>query len=141
LFTAPLSSPGTRRYSLEWAKTVVQGALDTHARVSKSFLESTQITPSELAHWLSQGAIEWVRLRDMLKWLDLCKQPPRDTTHLLSYYVETYGVRFPNSLLEHLTGALDAVPLKSSEQAGGGRIRRKPKPFASDLFAAEDYSI
>lgn len=87
------------------------------------------------------GQVEWIRCRDMMKWLDTCKRPARDTTQLLSYYVETYGVRFPNVLLEHLTGALGAVSLKSSEQAGGGRERRKPFPFASDLFCPEDYSI
>lgn len=141
MFTAPSSSSERRRYSLSWAKSIVEDALEKHARVSRSFLKSSQLTTDQLANWLSHGDPSWVKARDMLKWLDLCMQPPRDTTQLLKYYVETYGVRFPNSLLEHLTGALDALDLKSSEQAGGGRVRRKPKPFASDLFCPEDYSI
>lgn len=72
-------------------------------------------------------------MRDMLKWLDLCQQRPERATQMLSYYVNYYAVRFPDGLLRHLTGALDIVDLKSSEQAEGGQVWRQPDLFALDL--------
>lgn len=133
MFTAPIHSGKERRYSLSWAKSVVKRALEDHARVSNSFLESTQLTPDDLANYLSHGAPEWPILRDMLKWLDACQQRPQRATQMLRYYVNYYAVRFPAALRKHLTGALDIVDLKSSEQAEGGQVWRQPDLFALDL--------
>jgi len=58
------------KYSLSWAKSVVNQALDEHARVSESFLEFCGMSRNQLAILLASGRPEWALLRDLLKYGD-----------------------------------------------------------------------
>jgi len=61
------TNPG---YSYTWAKSVVNKALEAHARVSDSFFEFTGLSKNQLILLLASGRPEWALLRDMLKQAD-----------------------------------------------------------------------
>lgn len=57
-------------YSYSWALTVVNDALQKHARVSEDFLRFTGLSPRQLARLIAEGRPEWPQLRRMLQILD-----------------------------------------------------------------------
>ena len=108
---SPASS--TRRqtpvYSLSWASSIVKRALKEHGRVSVDFLEATGLSPELLAKLLSLKRPEWVLARDMLKYIDLCQEPPSNTPTLVKFYLKRFAYRFPIRFHEYLTNAVSKL--------------------------------
>jgi hypothetical protein len=114
----PVSLPSSPKYSLIWAQSIVNQALEKHARVSVSFLRFTGLSRHQLALLLAAGRPEWNILRDLLKtadrWLD--KQaslgmPCADgiTTQMYSALLKINRHRLPEKLYNHLDRQLELI--------------------------------
>jgi len=62
----PASSSSNYRYSYIWARSIVNQALEKHARVRETFLEFTGLSTDQLALLLAKGRPEWHFFRYML---------------------------------------------------------------------------
>jgi hypothetical protein len=124
-------------YSLTWAETVINRALNKHARAANYFLTSVGLCPRQLAKLLADGRPEWPILRDMLKQLDIWEtrqvavlQGPSvlSTTSLFSDLVRRNHARMPEGLRLYLDNRVKSLKLEEQGNRGGAP-QGAPLPF------------
>ncbi len=116
------------KYALSWAHSVVNQALDKHARVRELFLNLTGLSVEQLALLLACDRPEWSILRDMLKQLDkwqvqqveICHQRPLESTSwMLSSLIRVNKIRLPEKMLKYLEIRENEARIKEQEKGGG----------------------
>ena len=92
-------------YSYSWALSVVEKALEKHARVSESFLLFTGLSTRQLAKLIAEGRPEWPRLRYLLQVMDNWEKAQPGyfvTTQAYSNLLYKNLFRLPENVQEYL---------------------------------------
>lgn len=93
------------QYPLKWAQSVVDCALQKHARVKESFLSFCGLSAGQLAELLADNRQEWPYLRDMLKDMDCYVHHGGNNLTSVEYrkiLLKRYSVKIPKGLRLYL---------------------------------------
>lgn len=120
------------RYSLAWAREIVDRTLKTHARAREILSPVFQLNIPDLAPILAAGSPYWPQIRGLLQRTEAwdMKINGKWTKLLYSSLLHFYTRNWPTAIVEPLTESVNRLTIQEQGNSKGGTaLRDSPSPL------------